>query len=170
MTLAVTVILLVSCKKEITKPDSKPQTFSTSNGNTVFTGKEDIIYPIDETDYDECTSDTIHFTGLFRLTFNYSINGNIINSTTELNFEDVQGISLLTGIHYMWTGHFTDEERGLLPGNGTIDIFNQNVTAKTMFVSSNGNNLFSTFNIHILGNVDSIRVDRETFIFGCGHL
>lgn len=161
-------LLFIGCQKQFDKPSTRPDLheLGAAQNTSIFIGKEDIVYPVDEVDFDNCTNDSIHFTGLLRSTFNYQINDNILNSAYEIHFEDIHGVGL-NGTKYVGVGHFTDQERGYLPGDGTIFIFNQNVTDKTMFTSPGGQTLTSNFDLHIVGDLDSVKIERVKFNIYC---
>ncbi len=153
------ILFCTSCKKEIAMPDI------TSNAKKTVTANQNIDYSIDIIGFDSCTMDSIHLTGILKLTFNYVIIGNILQSTFQSHWTNVKGFGWPSGMQYVGVSHFINTERIMLDGTLTPPILNQTAKDKAIFIAPGGQNLKSDFSLHLIGTVDSVRVERLKFNF-----
>ena len=103
--IAATLILLISCTKQIDKPALQPQNISASNDVGIFQFSGTFI--IDETDFDSCNNEYIHVTGYapFRGQF-LGIRDKMNTIKIDIIFH-LRAIGLTTGTNYVGNGSYS---------------------------------------------------------------
>jgi len=113
ITIAATLILFMSCTKELTKPDSQLQTLSVSKSTPIIFSGDD-TYQIDPyTFFNECTGEEVYIAGSIQYHFQYTILRDSVHATFEAHYDNLTGIGLVSGNKYQGSGHVIQSFTGL---------------------------------------------------------
>jgi len=162
--LFLTLLAFFSCKKEDSIHKSIDTISSASQAQITHIFKQ---YLLDSgVVYNPCTGDSVYFNGYAELSGNQVLLGNILSTTYQIHFENVQGVGLPSGAKYVCISHFTNNFKLQLTGDNTYQTLNQTITDRTMWVSSAGN-MTDVFLLHLTTNANGdITSNSITSTFG----
>lgn len=156
-------LLFFACKKETTEKNKAA--YSAGLHNSVSRYRYSQTVSVDFKEFNSCTQEYVHITGLWKYHVRWVIVNNFWNYTYEFNYDSVKGIGLTTGLRYKGTGHVTDHEQSTWNGE-TWELKKTSITNKIIFTSPGGNNFSSYAFYHFAVNSNgALTVDHSRYRF-----
>lgn len=158
------MVLFTCCNKAVVKENSiKSNSLTNSVTHNKFTSSKTVDY----TEFNPCTQEYVHITGVWNYTVTWNIVNDLINYTYHFKYDDVTGVGLTSGRKYQANGHVTEHDQSVWNGS-FYELKKSNITNKIIFTSKGGDNNFTSYAFYHFKVADdgALMVDSSRHKFG----
>ncbi|HXL58918.1 MAG TPA: hypothetical protein VN958_21795 [Chitinophagaceae bacterium] len=156
------ILLLFSCSKELT---TRKLNSSESSNSEVY--HLNVVYPIDQDNWNPCTSEYVHLSGNVRAEETENVTENKINAEMTVHYDSLRGIGT-SGIIYHGMGSFHVSSQAVWNAEGGYyQVKNSNQKYKAILtVPGAKNNLIFTTSFKIVYDASGrLRVEDFKFVY-----